>query len=49
MLHLSKIESCPLIDPYNLLQCEIFFEAEEIVAVKHNRKREQWVFSLRCF
>lgn len=30
----------------SLRQCEVFFEAEEIVAVKHNRRREQWGFFL---
>lgn len=27
-----------------VLQCDILFKAEEIVAVKHGRRREQWAF-----
>ena len=34
--------------PFNpsLLQCEVYFKSKEVIAVKHNRRREQWGFFL---
>ena len=32
-----------------VLQCDILFKVEEIVAVKHGRRREQWGFYLLFF
>ena len=26
----------------SLLQCEVYFKSKEVIAVKHNRRREQW-------
>ena len=35
-------------EPFNpsLLQCGVYLKSEEVIAVKHNRRREQWGFFL---
>ena len=49
----SKIETTALMEGQNdalqqerelpsLLQCEVYFKSKEVIAVKHNRRREQW-------
>ena len=53
----SKIETTALMEGQNdaqqqerelpsLLQCEVYFKSKEVIAVKHNRRREQWGFFL---
>ena len=53
----SKIETTALMEGQNdaqqqerelpsLLQCEVHFKSKEVIAVKHNRRREQWGFFL---
>ena len=49
----SKTETTALMEGQNdalqqerelpsLLQCEVYFKSKEVIAVKHNRRREQW-------
>ena len=45
----QQMDQEDLLRRQTVLQCDILFKVEEIVAVKHGRRREQWGFYLALF